>query len=123
MFHKLPLTAEVVQGELRICVGVDTLAFVVDLETRWTRLREKVEATERSTLLSFCLRRAELLELVAGERDEDEFVGGLLSIDNLDFETQKEATLEVLKKTDELRRAYAVFDAVRSFPIWMRGFE
>lgn len=81
-------------------------------EERWEKLREKVETTTESVRGRFLRLREELLETVTD----------LQGIVDIASKEQQEASAGALLKADEVRRAYAIFDALRSVGIWMKGF-
>lgn len=115
------LVAQLVEGERGDWSGL-TLLEALDLlrdreeeterlDERWRALRGKVEETARSVGLRFRSRLdAALSELDAAE--------GKHLIRSADLQ---EGTANALMRLDEGRRAYAIFDALRSVLVWMDG--
>jgi len=80
---------------------------------RWGKLKAKVEDTMRSVLERYEERLDQIRENVT------ENVPELKSIDS---QAHQEATNRMLINVDEARRSYAIYDALRSVSVWMKGY-
>ena len=94
-------------------IRADALQEKLDLVTHnWEQLREKVEQAVGHLQGSVEAARKKLI-------DASEKLG---SLELVDSKHQEEFSTEMLYCIDELRRAYAMFDVVRSVKIWMSGY-
>jgi len=83
-----------------------------ELKERWEKLQAKVATAFEHCEQTALDKRGALLEAVQAMQEA-----------NLtDGTTHENETGKVMLRTDEMRRAYAIYDALRSVKIWMKGY-
>jgi hypothetical protein len=87
----------------------DVEAELTAIRERWQKLEEKVAQAMGHATVAREAREAELVMKAQGLK-----VAGC--------KEYAQASGEMLLQVDEVRRAYAIFDALRSVQIWMKGY-
>jgi hypothetical protein len=99
------------EGELAHLL-TDAEERLADSQKRWDQLREKVEST-----LGVVQKNAESLRAQLATA-----LGALVELPMIEGPKHEEQTATVMHANDAYRRAYAIYDAIRSVKVWVNGY-